>query len=564
MRRLSLVCLVLICLVWLAGCGSTDDLVVAEVAGKRITGRDLKTAATKLRSYEGTKTKVLWTLIDKELLLLEAYNRGLDTSKTVLTQLKRAKRSQMIRLLKAKLARGIQVSEAEIQQYYRRWGLDKKQEVRARHILVGTRQEAEEILKQLKQGADFAKLARERSLDRASAEKGGDLGYWEEGTVWGPTAKKVFSMKVGEISEPFQSRWGFHIIEVLDRRPVGLEKQRKAISNRIKHAKAERKFQNYLNNLRDEIKVRIDQQTLALLLRGTSGRGNLSLGDEQRARMLVRYDGKGITLGEYIEWVNKFVPRRRPDLTDSLQVVASLDWFVRSSVLLPEAFRREKIENSKELQSYLKKRRQKLMVTELQRMETEAKVITAEAIREYYENYRDLYVKPPRISVEGVLTKDLKDARQALQQIKAGVDMVEVARRFPVPGWKNYNKFSFYANERSKLILGTPIVELTAQANVGDIIGPYKPDFEKGNQKFLGYAIDRILAKEPGGQRSLDEPKVREDVIRRLKAEKKEELNKLFDELIAQLRAKYSQQTVVYEKALKALPELTEVAKKSA
>ncbi|RKY67952.1 MAG: hypothetical protein DRQ02_05705, partial [Candidatus Latescibacterota bacterium] len=202
--------------------------------------------------------------------------------------------------------------------------------------------------------------------------------------------------------------------------------------------------------------------------------------------------------------------------------------------------------------------------TELQRMETEAKVITAEAIREYYENYRDLYVKPPRISVEGVLTKDLKDARQALQQIKAGVDMAEVARRFPVPGWKNYNKFSFYANERSKQILGTPIVELTAQANVGDIIGPYKPDFEKGGQKFSGYAIDRILAKEPGGQRSLDEPRVREDVIRRLKAEKKEQLNKLFDELIAQLRAKYSQQTVVYEGALKALPELTEVAKKRA
>ncbi len=559
MRRVSLMCLVLVCLIWLVGCGSTDDLLVAEVVGKKITGRDLKTALTKQRSFEGTKTALLWISIDKQLLVSEAYDRGLDSNKMILTQLAKERQTRMLKLLKEKLGRRIRVSEVEIQQYYKQQGLDKKQEVRTRHILVRTRQEAEKILEQLKQGADFSQLAKEKSLDTASAERGGDLGYWEQGTVMGATARKIFSMRVGEISEPFQSRGGFHIFEILDRRPVGLEKQKKAIFNRIRHTKSERKFKNYTNKLWKQMDLRVDEQTLTLLLGSTSGKDIPSFTAEERSRVLIGHEGKGITLSEYLEWLGEFRPRRRPDLTDSLQVVTSARGFAHRSLSLPEAFRRKKIEISKQLLSHLQKRKHELMVTELRRLETEAKVLTDEAIREYYENCPDLYIKPPEITVQTVLFDSLNKAQEAFGQIKAGVTMEKVAQKFPSfsKRFQNYDRFSFYVTERDKKILGAT-VEMAAKTKVGQFKGPYSLSFERGGKRFSAYAILQVLEKQPAGQYSLDERRIRREVVRRLKVEKTMELNKLFQELIARGREKYSPQIILYEEALRALPKLGE------
>jgi len=92
-------------------------------------------------------------------------------------------------------------------------------EVRARHILVPTEAEADDLLKQIKGGADIAKLATEKSKDTGSAKQGGDLGYFPRSAMVKPFAEAAFGMKVGDISEkPVKSDFGYHIIKVEDRR----------------------------------------------------------------------------------------------------------------------------------------------------------------------------------------------------------------------------------------------------------------------------------------------------------------------------------------------------------
>ena len=92
-------------------------------------------------------------------------------------------------------------------------------EVRARHILVNTEAEAEDIIEQLKDGTDFAKLAEEKSKDAGSAKHGGDLGYFAHDAMLKPFADAAFAMKVGEISEtPVKTTYGYHIIKIEDRR----------------------------------------------------------------------------------------------------------------------------------------------------------------------------------------------------------------------------------------------------------------------------------------------------------------------------------------------------------
>jgi peptidyl-prolyl cis-trans isomerase C len=90
-------------------------------------------------------------------------------------------------------------------------------EVRARHILVKTEQEAKDLVKQLKGGADFIELAK-KSSDGPSAQTGGDLGYFARGQMVKPFEDAAFTLKAGEISAPVQTEFGWHVIKVEDKR----------------------------------------------------------------------------------------------------------------------------------------------------------------------------------------------------------------------------------------------------------------------------------------------------------------------------------------------------------
>ncbi len=91
-------------------------------------------------------------------------------------------------------------------------------EVRARHILVKTEDEAKDIEKKLKKGVKFDKLAKEKSIDSASGKSGGELGYFTADKMVPEFAKAAFALKVGEVSAPVKTDFGWHIIEVEDRR----------------------------------------------------------------------------------------------------------------------------------------------------------------------------------------------------------------------------------------------------------------------------------------------------------------------------------------------------------
>lgn len=88
-------------------------------------------------------------------------------------------------------------------------------EVKARHILVSGEEEANELIKQLKAGGDFAKLAQEKSKDTGSAKQGGDLGYFPREAMVKPFADAAFAMKDGDVSDkPVKTEFGWHVIKV--------------------------------------------------------------------------------------------------------------------------------------------------------------------------------------------------------------------------------------------------------------------------------------------------------------------------------------------------------------
>jgi len=103
------------------------------------------------------------------------------------------------------------------------------EQVRASHILIRTGEQdakakLQDILKQITAGADFDELAKTRSQDPGSAAKGGDLGYFGRGRMIEQFEKVVFAMsKPGDMSDVFESPFGFHIIKLTDKKPAGVK-----------------------------------------------------------------------------------------------------------------------------------------------------------------------------------------------------------------------------------------------------------------------------------------------------------------------------------------------------
>ena len=96
--------------------------------------------------------------------------------------------------------------------------MSTEEEVRARHILVTTEDEAKAILAEITKGADFEKLAKEKSKDPGAAAQGGDLGYFTKEQMVPEFAEMAFKMSKGTISDPVKSQFGWHIIKVEDKR----------------------------------------------------------------------------------------------------------------------------------------------------------------------------------------------------------------------------------------------------------------------------------------------------------------------------------------------------------
>jgi peptidyl-prolyl cis-trans isomerase C len=210
------------------------DAVVATIDGHEITESDLRVAEESFGDElanvpQGRVREALVdTLIDLHLVTEAAEAAGLDNDQTF---------KQRMDLLRQRVLQAgyftqqiaPTVTDEMVQARYDELIADTElpDEVRASHILVGTKEEAEDVLTELDQGGDFAELAKERSKDPGSAPQGGDLDYFAQNEMIQQFADAAFALEVGETSaEPVQSSAGWHVIKVVDRRkqqPPSLE-----------------------------------------------------------------------------------------------------------------------------------------------------------------------------------------------------------------------------------------------------------------------------------------------------------------------------------------------------
>lgn len=189
-----------------AGAATLDAMISNEVvnqeadkAGIEVTEEELEAEMTVYEeSYGGA----------------EALEQALTASGMSIADLK----EEMETYLKIEKIIGpdIEITDEQIQTYFEenKESFEQSSQVEASHILVATEEEAAEVKTKLDEGGDFAELAAEYSTDTANAENGGALGTFGAGEMAAPFEEAAFSMEVDEISDPVETDYGFHLIQV--------------------------------------------------------------------------------------------------------------------------------------------------------------------------------------------------------------------------------------------------------------------------------------------------------------------------------------------------------------
>lgn len=248
------------------------DIVVVRVNGTEIFASDVDLAAQEqglvdegisLPKADERYQGVLDELIDQRLLALDAESQGLNADRETKIRLAAA-RERILGNIRVERHLRDTVNETSIRRMYEEQAklAARGDEVRARHILVEEKAKADELIQKLEAGEDFAALAIANSIDEGSAERGGDLGYFTQDMLNGRFTQPIFNAGKGERIGPIKSEFGWHIAEVLDRRPApqpSFETLRPKIANFMTFDA----IQDLLKDLRDGAEVEIIEDIAA-------------------------------------------------------------------------------------------------------------------------------------------------------------------------------------------------------------------------------------------------------------------------------------------------------------
>jgi parvulin-like peptidyl-prolyl isomerase len=196
--------------------------------------------------------------ISAKLLQDEAKKSGIDATPDFQAKMENMKQQLMQQELLDKIMKQ-KVTDAKIDEDYNKLvqEMKDKEEVKTSHIMVDTEEKAKELKAKLNKGAKFADLAKQFSKDETSKSAGGALGYFTKGQVLPQIEQKAFVMKVGEISEPIKTDFGWHLIKLEDKRKIKVPTKEEA-KNMIVVKLSKQVMESYLEDLMTKANTKVN------------------------------------------------------------------------------------------------------------------------------------------------------------------------------------------------------------------------------------------------------------------------------------------------------------------
>ena len=521
---------------------SQGNLELARVGDRSITAGQLQAFYGKIPNYlqsdsEGLEKERnhLQTLIDMELLQLEAKEQGIDRLPAFIYKIAQYRKEKLVGLYQIKKIR-VRVSGQEVSDYFRERKLAHK--VRFAQIITTSKDSAWSALREITSGRDFGQVAEQWSIHEPTMEQGGDTGRYVGKLDMPPYLRTpLFALEKGAVSQPIDIGGHFALFKALNSIETGLDDEQ--FQNIYRQLFIERSVEAraaLTDSLKEALNLERDQRGLDAFS-AAMHKGATSGEEEVRAIVLYRYEGGKLTAGAVLDAASQ-LKYQTLNLRSKEAVIEYAEGTLVPDALFVEAALREGLDREEEVTQWLARKREQELVVQLRVQVLEERVsISAEDIRREYEENPDRYMQPGQIEIQEILVATEEEAKDLLERLRRGASMDDLARQHS----KRSPELRDEEGRRRFTVAAAAVygrlVAAARKAPVGELTGPL--------QVREGYSIFKVLSHEQK-RASFEEAKKR--VRATVNWIKKQQV---FEQFLAELRAKYATQVEVREDNLK-------------
>jgi parvulin-like peptidyl-prolyl isomerase len=518
---------------FLGGCASLlqKETVLAVVDGEPITEGDLKYSLTIAHRREDLSSagtlklsQYVQKLIADRLIIDEARRMGIDQYPEIQQAIQAyILRESVVRLHDEEIMQKVSVTEKDIVDFYKK----NYEQVILGLIEVESKEKAEEILEQLKKGANFKELAQKYST-HSSKKDGGEIVF-KRNSLSTYIVEAVSNLKPDEFSDVIKMMNKYYIVKLIGRKDAPdeeLERQRRNIERAIRKLKEKERSDEYLKFLRERAAIKIDREPLSAI--------NLSGGSEEiekwskDKRTLVEINGSVLTVGDFVTMAIPYNRKSNEDILNS--------WIDRK-IVDQEALSRH-YENSPDLSKMIYRYENQLLKnTFVKKVIIPRIVISDNTLEDYHSSHQKSFINPAQFKIQQITVKTMDEAQEVLNNLQNGADFSWLAKRRSIDFAASKGGDAGWV---TKAELPAPVMEIIDSFKIGDISPIIKIDSL--------YRIVRLEGKTEEGVKAFNEVK---DAV--YSAYFNEQINTTLDKYVNQLKA--DAQIKIYDGEIRTLEE---------
>jgi len=483
--------------------GSKDKDAVAKVNGEVITKEDFKKKlesinfVTKDNKEEEQKTKreALDLLITDKLVEQKAKKMDLSQDEEWKKKDEKHSLDYLVELMyKKEVVEKAEVQDSEINEFYEKNKgelFNKPEQYKISHILVEIKKDTlqkddpeqekeaekkalekiESIYNRVIAGEDFSALAKQFSDEEKTREKGGELGFLPKGMMLKEFEEQISTLQPGEVSKPFKTKYGYHILKYTDKLPGELIEYNDDLKNRIKltlsKEKQKKRVGEYLDSLKSRTNYLYNEEVLNQKPDSIKDDPWVLIIDNQDTVRFSKYKGD-------LEPYRAYLKKDTLELEDKKKLLRDYSSLYNILVLEGKRGGYEKLpEYSEEMNNFRFKEAKKRVLTG---EGLKGYVPSDEEVYDYYLSHREEFPPDSSIHVYHIIFNDSLKAEEILKKIQEGADFVEMAKEY-YPGEKEIRDVAYDLGFISDKDISPEFYETAIRLQVGEVSHPVKTEW---------------------------------------------------------------------------------------
>ncbi len=507
------------------------DTTIAYVGDISISLSEFSERYSEYLSASGTKDNIvvreaiLNNMINEILLYYYDSNEKILSDPKYLKELEETRVRTILAFLKdQEIYAKITINEEEIREAF----LRVNEKIAARHLFAKTEEEANNLYELVKLGVDFGLLAKQVFTDSVLQNNGGYLGYFTWGDMDPAFEDAAYSLKVGEISAPVKTDYGYSIIKLEDRitNPLLTESEfqskKSHLESVIKMRKKEPSEKEYINSIFDKFKLTFNNEILEKILLKLYSMNNTESGNYvSQSQECARYRDRVYTQAEIEQKISDLPLYHRNRINSNESLKAAIEGMLLKDTLYNIAISKGYDSTEAVLRKYDKYKLSICLKFKRDEIVSNAQLADSIVFNYYMDNINSFSTKP-EMNLQEILVSSEEMANSIIKLLNEGSDFGELAKKYSLRKWSADNngimgyapvsKFGSYKN-------------LFWNSQVGEIIGPVKIEGI--------YGIFKLLGKE--GSKPIDFSAIKGEVI---KASKFENQTEILQDYLNMIRSK--------------------------